>query len=207
MTKAGAPRPSDEQLMAAVRDGDVRRLGELFDRHVERLLDFFAGRGRLAPEREDLVQETFLRVIRYRKSWRGEGTFAGWLFRLAENLARDRASRAAAREPEAAERPDAREAAAPASAAPDASAATAESAARLRAALARLPSAERELLELKWFEGLDAAAIGARLRCSMGAVRVRLHRAHARLRELHRSTDRPGPRPSAASESGASHEV
>jgi len=180
--------PSDEQLMAAVRAGDVRRAGELFDRHSAGLLEFFARRARLAADREDLVQETFLRVLKYRRSWRGEGTFAGWLFRLAENLARDRGEKAA-KEPREERRSVAPagveiEGAAADDRAPQAQVDREESATRLHAALARLPPPERALLELKWFQGLDAAAIGARLGCSAGAVRVRLHRVHARLRRL-----------------------
>jgi DNA-directed RNA polymerase specialized sigma24 family protein len=76
--------------MAAARDGAVDRLGELFDRHAGALHSFFTRRTGDAQESEDLVQETFLRVLRYRASWRGYVCFAGWLYRLAVNLERDR---------------------------------------------------------------------------------------------------------------------
>ena len=178
----GAAR-SDEELMAEVRGGALDRLAELFRRHAPLLREFFRRRVRDAPASDDLVQETFLRVLQYRRSWRGEGTFAGWLFRLAANLMRDRSARTR-REGEPSEPADPSDPAAPAArdgARPDASLARAESAARLHAALAQLEPDARALVAMRWFEGIDADAIGQRLGCTAGAARVRLHRVHARL--------------------------
>ena len=172
----GAAR-SDEELMSEVRGGALDRLAELFRRHAPLLREYFRRRVRDAPASDDLVQETFLRVLQYRRSWRGEGSFAGWLFRLAANLARDRRARTL-REPDPAEPPSPH---ALDGAPPDASLARAESTARLYAALAELEPDEREVVTLRWFEEADADAIGRRLGCTAGAARVRLHRAHARL--------------------------
>ena len=178
----GAAR-SDEELMSEVRGGALDRLAELFRRHASPLHEFFRRRVRDAPASDDLVQETFLRVLQYRRSWRGEGSFAGWLFRLASNLMRDRSARAG-REGERSEPADPSDPAATAArdgARPDASLACAESAARLHAALAQLEPDARALVAMRWFEGVDADAIGRRLGCTAGAARVRLHRVHARL--------------------------
>ncbi len=49
------------------------------------------------------------------------------------------------------------------------------------AAFRRLPEAERELLALAGWEGLDAGQIAAVLGCSRNAARIRLHRARRRL--------------------------
>ena len=176
--------PSDEELMTAVRGGGIDRLAELFRRHAELLASFFRRRTRSATASDDLVQETFLRVLQYRRSWRGHGSFAGWLFRLAANLDRDRRTRLR-REPA----PD--EAAADSASettdgiTPDRSLERAEASARLFAALAQLDGDARVIVELRWFEGLAAEQIGQRLGCTAGAARVRLHRAHARLLELY----------------------
>jgi RNA polymerase sigma-70 factor (ECF subfamily) len=178
----GAAR-SDEELMAEVRGGALDRLAELFRRHAPLLREFFRRRVRDAPASDDLVQETFLRVLQYRRSWRGEGTFAGWLFRLAANLMRDRSARAR-REGDSTGPAEAAESSVPAArdgARPDASLARAEAAARLHAALAQLEPDARALVAMRWFEGVDADAIGRRLGCTAGAARVRLHRVHARL--------------------------
>ena len=58
--------------MLAVRDGDVERIGVLFDRHHRMLFNFFL---RLTTNRglsEDLVQEVFFRMIRRRLNGRKE---------------------------------------------------------------------------------------------------------------------------------------
>src|SRR3954471_17958764 len=75
--------------MAAVRDGDVGRLGVLFERHHARLHAFCYRLTRSADDADDLVQIVFLRVLRYRASFRGESSFSTWLFRLAWNGRRD----------------------------------------------------------------------------------------------------------------------
>lgn len=184
----------DEALMTRVRDGEVDRLGELFDRRAGLVLAYFRRRAATIGECEDLVQETFLRALKYRRSWRGEGTFLGWLFRLAVNVERDRRGRARRRAAAfdasvgaaGSSRRFAADGVDPAASAPDEDALVREEeAARLHAALARMRPEERALLELKWFDGLDAREIGIRIGCTPGAARVRLHRAHLRLRELH----------------------
>jgi RNA polymerase sigma-70 factor (ECF subfamily) len=180
-------RASDEELMGRVRAGDVGRLADLFDRHAGRLRQFFLRRGGDRDLSDDLVQETFLRVLRYRSSWRGEGSFAGWLYRLACNVEHDERARGGARDLAAAAAAAADGAAAADSAgaaAPPEAIARRESVARLYAALARLEPQERALVEFRWFQGLRAEQIAERLGCTPGAARVRLHRAHLRLREL-----------------------
>jgi RNA polymerase sigma-70 factor (ECF subfamily) len=52
------------------------------------------------------------------------------------------------------------------------------------AALRNLSEGDREILRLSYSEGLDAPTIGARLGLTAGAVRVRRHRAVARLTEI-----------------------
>jgi RNA polymerase sigma factor (sigma-70 family) len=63
------------------------------------------------------------------------------------------------------------------------------------AAFRRLPGADRELLALAGWEGLDAAAIGTVLGCSANAARIRLHRARRRLAAELASAPPPAPRP------------
>jgi RNA polymerase sigma-70 factor (ECF subfamily) len=57
-------------------------------------------------------------------------------------------------------------------------------AARLRAALASLPEAQREVIELHWFEESPYEEIARILGVSAAAVRVRAHRGYERLREI-----------------------
>src|SRR5688572_10482640 len=72
-------RVTDESLMRAVRDGDLAKLGPLFERHHVRLFDFLT---RVTGDRnvaEDLVQEVFVRILKYRSTFRDTGSFEPWL--------------------------------------------------------------------------------------------------------------------------------
>src|SRR5215471_3566079 len=76
---------TDENLMKAVRNGEVAKLGLLFDRHHRALFDFFA---RMTGNRivaEDLVQDVFFRILKYRATFREESRFKAWMFHIARN--------------------------------------------------------------------------------------------------------------------------
>jgi protein-disulfide isomerase len=60
--------PSDKSLMLAVRDGEVDQFGELFRRHHHRLFAFFYRMTARPAVSEDLVQEVFVRMLKYRGS-------------------------------------------------------------------------------------------------------------------------------------------
>ena len=55
---------------------------------------------------------------------------------------------------------------------------------RIQAALACLSAADRSLLSSSYIDGLDLAAIANIEGCSIGAAKVRLHRARQRLRQI-----------------------
>lgn len=77
---------SDNALMIKVRDGDLDKLGLLFERYNRRLFAFFY---RLTTRRdisEDLVQGVFERILKYRESYNGDGAFSTWIFQIARNM-------------------------------------------------------------------------------------------------------------------------
>lgn len=171
---------TDTELMVAVRGGDVSLLAELFDRHHVRLFNFFL---RLTDQRdvsEDLVQEAFLRMLKYRATYRAEASFAVWMYRIARNVLADHWRRFAKVEPlELADEYAAT------GASPFDEARLDEEVSMLRASLLSLPTDRRELLVLIRFEGLRYDEIAALLECSVGAVKVRAHRALAELRDAY----------------------
>jgi len=177
-----APIASDSTLMRRVRDGELDQLAELFERHHRRLYQFFV---RLIGDRgaaEDLVQEVFVRLIKYRHTWRSDAEFAPWLFALARNTGVDhfRARRRDGRRetallpepvepgPHVVDRMEER-----------------ERASLLRRALERLAPEKREVLLLARFGELRHDRIAAMIGISPGAVRVRLHRALKELRRVY----------------------
>ena len=168
-----------------VRAGDVERLSILFERHHRRLFGFCLGLLGSRDAAGDLVQEVFFRVLKYRHTFRDEADFAPWLYRLARNACIDhlrKGGRERAVEPEVEEaRPD------PAPLASD-ELERREELGRLRSALGLLPADKRELLLLARSESLSYQQIAGMLGCSVGALKVRVHRALHMLREAdHRS--------------------
>jgi RNA polymerase sigma factor (sigma-70 family) len=171
---------SDSELMAAVRDGELGQLGVLFERHHVGLFNFFL---RLTGNRQlsdDLVQEAFIRILKYRKSFRPPSEFRPWFYRLARNAAAAH-FRKHGRDRLPAGEPEERTCASPLALA---ELERAENARLLRAALLRLPYERREVLLLSRFGELRYDQIAELLGCSAGAVKLRVHRAVRQLREV-----------------------
>jgi len=82
---------SDEGLLAACAAGDLAALGALFDRHHQAVYRF-AGRFPMINElgRDDLVQETFLQILRTASAFRGTASVRTWILGVAANVARVR---------------------------------------------------------------------------------------------------------------------
>jgi RNA polymerase sigma factor (sigma-70 family) len=159
--------------MLAVRDG---QLDTLFLRHSGRVHAFLA---RLLGDRDaadDMVQDVFLRALKYRARYDGSGEFITWLFRIARNVA---ASHYAGRR-------DADPLVINGNATDDPSVLdlliSTEDYEQLGRAMAALPFAHREVLLLRGTEGLPHRAVAEALGCSEGAARVRLSRALAALK-------------------------
>jgi RNA polymerase sigma factor (sigma-70 family) len=171
---------NDEALMRAVREGDLARLGTLFDRYHVALFDFLNRMTGNRPAAEDLVQEVFLRILKYRATYRDDASFQTWVFRIARNARADYSlnrDRAQPLSEEALERPDG----APG---PHDQLEQELESARLRTALLSLREDRRELIVLARYQGMKHEAIGELLGIDSGAVKVRIHRALKELREI-----------------------
>lgn len=185
MTRADTGERSDTQLMMAVRDGDLEQLETLFRRHYASVHALCARLADGAHVAEDLAQEAFLRVLRLRRSYRGESRFSTWLYRIARNVCVDHGVAAARHrrlETAWSLEGDVRREEAQTS---DTEAEGEERRGRLARALDRLPAEQREAIVLARFHGLPYEEIGLVLGCTAGAARVRVHRALRRLRDVY----------------------
>src|SRR5687767_8391226 len=84
-------RSGDEAgaVVAAARTGDESAFGALVERHRRELqLHCYRMLGSF-EDSEDLVQETFLRAWRKRKSFQGRSSFRAWLYGIATNACLD----------------------------------------------------------------------------------------------------------------------
>ncbi len=169
--------------MLAVRGGELDALGELFERHHGPLFGFLCKLTGDRPAAEDLAQIVFQRMLRYRHTYRDDGSFTAWMYHLARRCVADHFRRASAT-PHATDPADL---AAHADEAPHAGhhAAARDDQALLRTALARLDDGDREVLLLARFHELSFAEIAGILECSAGAAKVRAHRALRTLRDIY----------------------
>jgi len=142
-------------------------------------------------EAADATQEVFVRVMRSVLGFRGDSAFGTWLHRVTVNVCLTMLrKRARARETglvaghTAFGLPDDESSIVSRDPLPDEIVATADLAARSEAALATLPEDARTVVVLRDIEGLSTKEVADLLGVTETVVKVRLHRAHARLRTL-----------------------
>lgn len=166
--------------MVAVQAGDVSRLGLLFERHHRALFKFFLRLTGQTQASEDLVQDVFVRMLKYRATYQPGSQFRTWMYTLARNAHIDRyhgRSRDIAMADDAPE-PVSRQPMIVETLERD------EQKALLRRALAQLSPDKRELLVLSRFQGLKYEEIATMLGIEVGAVKVRVFRAVRALRVI-----------------------
>ena len=77
----------EKELMFQVKAGRLDRLGVLFESNKVQLFNYFLRSGCHRALSEDLVQDTFMRVLAYRTSFKGTSTFR--LYGIARNTRAD----------------------------------------------------------------------------------------------------------------------
>jgi len=171
--------PTDESLMLAVRNGEVEQFGVLFERHHDRLFAFFYRMTGDPPASEDLAQEVFVRMLKYRGSFGETSEFRAWMYQIARNV---RANHFRSRVAEAELSEDVRaDEHRPASLQLERQ----EELSVLQRALLALPEDKREILILARYEEMKYEAIATMLQIEVGAVKVRVHRALRELRAVY----------------------
>jgi len=169
---------SDQALMLAVQAGDTAKLGILFERHHGHLYNFLL---RLTGNRqlsEDLVQEAFVRLLKYRHTYRGESQFTTWMFQVARNARIDYLRRHPGRNVSIEDEEREYVSTQPL---PDEHVAQDEEMKIMLDALGMLAEKKREVLLLRGFHGLKFEEIAKVLQCPVNTVKGR---AFEGIREL-----------------------
>lgn len=173
---------SDNALMIKVRDGHLDTLGLLFARYKKQLFGFFYGLNRDADLSEDLVQNVFYRILKYRYLFRGEGDFKTWMFHIARNVNHDNFRKNKLRHKDPIENWEDR-------------LGTEDNRLSefkkddelhlLSIAMEKLPEDKREILLLSKYQDKKYKEIGEILGCSEGAVKVKVFRALQELKAVY----------------------
>ncbi|HBH02709.1 MAG: hypothetical protein A2W08_09835 [Candidatus Rokubacteria bacterium RBG_16_73_20] len=158
---------------------DFQRLYEEFHSRIRRYLGHLAG----AHEADDLTQETFIRVSRALAGFRGDSSLATWVYRIATNVALDRLRSPAFKLAARAAGPEALTVLGTAPGV-ELHIARREMSECVRGFIDLLPADYRSVVALSDLEGFPDRQIAEVLGLSLETVKIRLHRARARLREL-----------------------
>lgn len=169
---------SDEALAVRARR-DRKAFTELYHRYLDHVYRYMRYQ---APteEAQDLTAQVFMHAYRAAEQFRNDGaSYRSWLFRIAHNaLASWRRGRQRVPLP-VPDLPEIADASTPDMAE---SAASAETARALWSVVSELPASDRELVALRYVEDLPPREIARIVGGSDGALRVRLHRLHRKLR-------------------------
>ncbi len=186
----------DRRTVAALLAGDERAFEALVRRYHSSLLRVAMSYVRPRSAAEEVVQETWLGVLRGLPTFAGRSSLRTWIFRILVNQARTRGVRERRTVPFSAlgdgdpavdpERflPNGAWATPPAAIAglPEAALLGADARAHILAAIDELPPSQRDVITLRDVEGFTAADVREALELTEGNERVLLHRARARVR-------------------------
>jgi RNA polymerase sigma factor (sigma-70 family) len=170
---------SDEHIMETVKDGNLQQASILFDRYHKRIFNFLARMSADTQIAEDLTQNVFLRLLKYRHTYKPEMKFQSWIYQMARNAFADHYQYQKQRMPVRMEIEKLSDRLPEVMDALDQE----EIEKRLIQALAKLPDDYRELLVLTRFQHLKYEEVAHFLDMTVSNVKVKVHRAIGQLRE------------------------
>lgn len=173
---------TDEQLMLRLKDGDRQAFNALVDRYRDRIVSYayrMMGNAELA---QDVAQETFVRVYKGANTFRDDGRFSPWVYKIANNVCLSERSR---RAKEALNVDyDGLEDTQDSGVVVEDQVMSTLTGERLRCAIAQLTTQHKTVLMMHIYQGLTYVEIGEALGVPTGTVKSRLFYAIRKLREV-----------------------
>lgn len=180
---------SDDRLLALLAAGDERAAAELYDRFAATLMAVAFRVTRSRADAEDVVLETLDQAWRQAQRYeRARGSLEAWLIVIARSRAFDRMrsdQRRGRRIVPIEDQPggallEARDE----GASPIEAAEASDTRRRVALALASLPSAQREAVELAFYDGLSHSEVAEQLGEPLGTIKTRIRMGMIKLRDL-----------------------
>jgi RNA polymerase sigma factor (sigma-70 family) len=174
--------------MLKVKAGDLDRMALLFERYNRQLYGFLFHMSHKREASEDMVQNVFYRMLKYRHTFTEDSNFTGWMYHIARNVLKDQVKKyelsnrydhiddheerigGGVTADEQLEKKQARN--------------------ELYSAMRKLSDDNRELLTLSRFQELKYNEIGQILGITEGAVKVRVYRAMQELKSIYTKIER-----------------
>ena len=165
--------------MSWVKSGQLDYMNELFNRYSKRIYNYFLKSTLERSDSDDLTQELFVRVMKFRKSYKEGRSVEFWVFQIARYMVKDHFRKMKIHNdqfnpvevmPEIEEETDQLKI---------------ENEKRLHVAMKMLSDEKRELLVLSKFEGMKYEQIAKMRETSVSNIKVQVHRTIKELKELY----------------------
>lgn len=173
---------SDQALMLKVKSGDIERLGLLYERYKKRIFGFFYQMHGNASLSEDLVQNVFMRVLKYKHTYTDTHNFAAWIFQIARNVNFDHFKKNKKKFQEITSLENSQNLVAKEDI--HQQIVQNENLSTLHIALRQLSIEKREFLILSKLKELKYKEIGEVMGCTEGSARTKVHRALQELSQI-----------------------
>jgi RNA polymerase sigma-70 factor (ECF subfamily) len=167
--------------MLKVKAGESHTLGLLYERYKKRLFGFFYQMCKDASLSEDLVQNVFIRLLKYKHTYNEESNFLSWIFRIARNVYYDQFK--ASTKDRTFDLDETDEIFTVDNV--ESNIEQTESILLLKKALNQLPAKKKELIVLSKLKELKYKELGEIVGCSEGNARTRVHRALLDLKQIY----------------------
>jgi RNA polymerase sigma-70 factor (ECF subfamily) len=174
--------PSDEQLMLRLKCGDREAFDKLVDRYRDRIVSYACRMVGSLELAQDVAQETFVRVYKSAGTFREDGRFCPWLYKIASNVCLSEKSRRAKEALNV--NYDALEDIHDSGEFVEDQVLATLDAERLSRGIAKLTAQHKTVLVMHIYQGLTYVEIGEALAIPTGTVKSRLFYAIRKLRDV-----------------------
>jgi len=172
---------TDEALMSAVKNGKLDVASDLYDRYSKRLYNYFVKISMDRTVSNDLMQNTFFRMIKYRHTYRDGNPFKAWMFQIARNVFADHLRKNKMRVSDFADVEQMGDSLAEKNEGEIQS----EKEDLLHKSMNKLSAEAREILVLSRYQNMKYEEISSLMDISVPAVKVKVHRAIKKLRDYY----------------------
>jgi RNA polymerase sigma factor (sigma-70 family) len=176
---------TDEQAMAALKEGDMAYASTLFDRYHRKVYSYAYRMMEDGPAAEDITQLAFMRMIQYKHSYQHSGKFQSWIYRITHNLVIDHIKEKKKMKVTYTDTADTNLA--------DGDltyqVSVLEQEEKVRMALDKLTPDDRSLLVMTKYDKMKYEEVASILDTTAANVKVKVHRAIARLRAIYFQTE------------------
>ncbi len=168
----------DHEIMLSVKNGDIHRLEELFNKYSKGLYNYFRFQIKDSSTSEDLVQNVFYSILKYRQTFKEGADFKVWMYTIARNekIKFFRKNKMLNSDIDT-ELPE------EGGKTPEDDLVDKADVNYLRMALEGISPDNREIITLYRFTGLPYAQIAEIVGCGIGALKVRMYRAMNELKD------------------------